>query len=102
MEYQFVIQIIAEFEDEFDAIVLLEDELIQLLEGNAEIDGHDFGSGEANIFIITSQPESTFKIIQSKYRNRMEKEQWKIAYSELGKDDFNILYPISFGEFKIK
>jgi hypothetical protein len=37
--------------DDFDSIILFKDNLIELLEGEADIDGHDFRSSQANIFI---------------------------------------------------
>jgi hypothetical protein len=42
-----------------DELVNLEDSLIEALAGVAEIDGHDLGSDEANIFILCSEPAGT-------------------------------------------
>ena len=40
--------------DDFDAMVALEEELTEELGDSADVDGHDVGSGETNIFIYTS------------------------------------------------
>jgi hypothetical protein len=101
MEYQLVIQKSANSIDDFDDIVKFEDELIELLEGEADVDGHDFGSGQANIFIITTQPEANYKKIQNKYGEKIEKEKMKIAYRELGEDHFYVFYPSSADDFTI-
>ena len=42
---------------DYDSMIALEDELIAELQGLAKVDGHDMGSGEANIFILTSDPQ---------------------------------------------
>jgi hypothetical protein len=55
-----VLQKAANSIDDFEDIISFEDALIGLLSGKADVDGHDFGSGEANIFIITSKPISTY------------------------------------------
>jgi len=61
MEYQLVIQKSANSIDDFDDTASFEDDLIELLQGEADVDSHDFGSGQANIFIITEQPEANFQ-----------------------------------------
>ena len=39
----------------FDQLIEFEDQLMAVLEGIGEVDGHDLGSGEANIFILTDK-----------------------------------------------
>ena len=55
MDYQLVLQFRGDSLGEFDAMVALEDELIERLGDSADVDGHDFGSGTGNIFIFTSR-----------------------------------------------
>jgi hypothetical protein len=43
-----------------DEIVALENELIRSLGSTAKVDGHDWGAGEANVFIHCADPMSTF------------------------------------------
>ena len=50
MKYQLVLQFEANTMDDFDQLVILEDKLIDELGSVATVDGHDFGSGEFNIF----------------------------------------------------
>ena len=40
----------------FEKLVSFEETLSLLLGQIAEVDGHDFGSGEMNIFILTDHP----------------------------------------------
>ena len=52
LKYQLVIQFSQELEGGFDRLINIEDELDKNLSINAEVDGHDFGSGQMNIFIF--------------------------------------------------
>jgi hypothetical protein len=45
---------------DFDKLISLEEQLIDALAGKAEVDGHDMGSDEANIFIHTLDAHTTF------------------------------------------
>jgi len=54
MSYQLVLQVRGESLSDFDAMMNLEQELAVELDDIAEVDGHDMGCGEINIFILTS------------------------------------------------
>jgi len=103
MEYQLVIQFPATLIADFDVMVSLEETLISKFGDSADVDGHDFGSGEANIFIITSDPSHTFDQSKSILESREILNQCKVAYRKLDEDDYSVLWPIDHsGEFEIK
>jgi hypothetical protein len=60
MRYQLLLQFRGDSLVDYDAIAALEDELIEKLP-EADVDGHDVGSGETNIFIFTADPVRTFQ-----------------------------------------
>ena len=60
MRYQLVLQFRGETLADYDQMVALEDRLIEDLGSSADVDGHDCGSGETNIFIFTPDPVTTF------------------------------------------
>ena len=60
MDFQLVLQFRGDSLDDFDVMVALEEELMEELGDSADVDGHDVGSGETNIFIFTSDPTGTF------------------------------------------
>ena len=101
MKYQLVLQFRAECTQDFDELVFLEDLLIKNLPSISEVDGHDIGSDEFNIFVLTNQPRESFgaaeKIIQQHHPQR----PLKAAYRELDKDEFVILWPPGLQQFKI-
>lgn len=57
MTAQLVLQFAkAEDLNNYDKLLRFEEALISLLGRSADVDGHDFGSGEMNIFILTEDP----------------------------------------------
>jgi len=60
MRYQLILQFEANTMDDFDQLAILEDKLIGELGSVATVDGHDFGSGEFNIFVLTDEPPTAF------------------------------------------
>jgi hypothetical protein len=60
MKYQLVLQFAADSMADFDRLVALEDRLVEELDDLTAVDGHDFGSGEFNIFILTDDPAMVF------------------------------------------
>jgi hypothetical protein len=55
------LQFSVDTEDAFERGITLEEHLDAVLSGTAEVDGHDVGSGEMNIFIFTPNPAATFE-----------------------------------------
>lgn len=60
MRYQLVLQFRGDTLADYDSLIAVENALIEELGQSAHVDGHDFGSGTANIFIFTSEPDMTF------------------------------------------
>jgi len=58
--YQLVLQFAPWSDRDFEALVRLEDELESVVRAG-EIDGHDAGSNEANIFIHTEDPAAVLQ-----------------------------------------
>ena len=102
MKYQITIQISANSTNDFDEMIEFEDELIEILKDIAIIDGHDFGSGEANIFVLTNDQYETYNVIKEKYLNATIKNKYKISCREIKNDNLVILFPDSLTDFHIK
>ena len=73
---------------DFDELVALADLLIENLPPHSEVDGHDFGSGEFNISILTDQPTESFRAAERTIGHYHPQQTLKVAYRELGQDDF--------------
>jgi hypothetical protein len=101
MEYQIVLQFAATAIADFDRLIVIEEELANSLEGFADVDGNDFGSGEMNIFIIATRPVETFSKIKELMDRRGLLSSLKAAYRKMDEDDFIILWPPTLMEFKV-
>jgi hypothetical protein len=102
MKYQLVIQFLGETEDDFEHLIDLEDELEEKLIGESEVDGHDFGSGEMNIFILSDEPIEAFSQIQSLLTgSHYNLSNMKAAYRDIEAESFTILWPDHLTEFVV-
>jgi hypothetical protein len=101
MKYQLVLQWPASSIKDYDAMIGIEDILIENLGDNEEIDGHDAGSGEVNIFIRTDEPRRTFDRVKSVLGSRDFWVDARIAYREVGQSDYTILWPSDLYKFKV-
>ncbi len=100
MKFQLVLQFQAADIRRFDELVALEEDLMKLSPAS-DVDGHDFGAGEFNIFIRTDKPAATFKAAQSVILERGLGEQLRAAYRETTTDEVVILWPEDLRDFKI-
>ncbi len=102
MKYQITLQFSGETEEDFNNLIEIEDRLIEELEDKADVDGHDFGSGEMNIFILTNKPKEIFDKISSFLKKNNYFQEFKAAYRELTKEKYQILWPENLEEFTVK
>ena len=83
MKYQLVLQFPADGLADFDELVSLEEALEKNLSGIAEVDGHDLGAGEFNIFILTDDPVRAFRLTVPTIEARNLIQPLRAAYREL-------------------
>jgi hypothetical protein len=101
IKYQLVIQLPEALNDDLDWIAEMEDKLDEVLL-DAEVDGHDIGSGEVNIFIHTNHPINTFEIAKGILQEEgVDFENIKVAYRELCGEHYIPLWPANLVDFKI-
>ncbi len=101
MKYQLVIQFPEELFEEIDEIADLEDSLEQSFI-DAEVDGHDIGNGEANIFIHTNNPATTFEIVKDILEEKNFNIKYvKIAYKEMGSEQYIAIWPENIEGFRV-
>ena len=95
VEYQLVLQFTCNSMEELDAVVALEEALMAELPGNlADVDGHDSGSGEANIFILTSAPNETFERARGVVSGFSGLARGlRAAYRRLDSHEYSVLWP---------
>jgi hypothetical protein len=102
MKYQLVLQFAADSTEDFDRLVALEDKLIEELDDVATIDGHDFGSGEFNIFVLSDDPATVFGKAHGIVINQGVPNVMRSAYRNVDGEDYVILWPSSLTEFSVR
>ena len=101
MKYQLVLQFSADSMQDFDRLVMLEDNLIEELSDIATVDGHDFGSGKFNIFVLTDDPAKVFGMAHEIIRSRRVPNAMRSAYRDLAGEDYVIVWPPSLTDFSV-
>ena len=101
MKYQLVLQFAADSTEDFDRLVTLEDGLIQEMNDIATVDGHDFGSGEFNIFLLTDDPTTVFGKAHGIVINQGVPNAMRSAYREMDGEDYVVLWPSSLTKFSV-
>jgi hypothetical protein len=101
MKFQLVLQFATTGMRQFDELIALEEDLIQNLRPTSEVDGHDFGSGEFNIFILTDRPKEAFDAARKLIEKGFFRNELRAAYRERGTDEYVILWPEHLEEFRV-
>jgi hypothetical protein len=101
MKYQLVLQLPASSVKDYDAMIELEETIRKSLGNLGKVDGHDAGSGEMNIFILTDHSKLVFQVIKQFLGTRDFMPELKVACREIGKDKFSIIHPAGLCSFAI-
>jgi hypothetical protein len=97
--YQLVLQFPTSSVD-FDELVAIEDELLATL--GPKVDGHDFGSGGGNIFIVTDNPTQTFQTVLPILEDLSCDRDATVAYRTIDGEEYTVIWPSGFkGKFSI-
>jgi len=101
MKYQIVIQWPAFSIADYDRMIEVESALIDGLSEGSEVDGHDAGSGEMNIFVHTNNVQDAFVEIKGLLAARAALNSARVAYREMGKNEYTVLWPEHLERFSI-
>lgn len=102
VKYQLVLQWSLSPDRDFDFLVEIEDLLIESLSNLHEVDGHDIGSGEGNVFILTNNPLMAFDEVKMALKDSPLWSDLKVAYRGLQENEYRILYPEGLTTFSIQ
>jgi hypothetical protein len=101
MNFQLVLQWTTSCIDNFDVLIEIEDSLIAEFGSQCEIDGHDMGAHEVNIFILTEEVEVIFDKIKFYLEFIDRLKGMKAGYRNLDSSDYLPLWPQSLSEFSV-
>ena len=102
MRFQLVLKCPAASLKNFDEIVGLEGVLIAKFSDQNEVDGHDFGSSEANIFVLTDDPHRTFDEAKNILSGHRLWPDLKIAYRQVNGTEYHVLWPEHTTRFDVR
>ncbi len=102
MRYILVLQWPGDSEADFEALISMEEQVETVLGRYASVDGHDFGSGEMNIFIETDRPTETFADAANALRESPRWGDLRAAYREARGDSYEILWPRTLQKFSVE
>ena len=100
MNYQLIVQFSELLIEDINCIAHLEEQLDEILI-DAEVDGHDIGSNEINIFIHTNHPIASFEEIKAHLSQNIGLETIKIVYRDIHDDQYIPLWPVDLRDFKV-
>ena len=99
-KYQLTIQVPIASLGDFDRLVAAEERMAESLKGVADVQGHDSGSGEGNIFIHTDTPgdhvHTAIQCLEEHVR-----DEAKAAYREVEGAAYTILWPPGLSDFRV-
>jgi len=100
MNFQLVFQFRSTERHGLEWLHALENKLAASLGATGEVDGHDFGVGECNIFILTNDPRSAFEYVKE-HLLMEEDADWKAAFRHVNEESFTVLWPSAETHFEI-
>jgi hypothetical protein len=99
-EHLLVLQFPGSSIGDFDRLVALEEVLAQGLGPAAEVDGHDIGSGEGNIFVFSDDAPAVFRDVLRVLDDRARTDL-RAAYREAEGEPYTILWPSTLKTFRV-
>ena len=96
MRYQLVIQFPGDSLTDYDRLVSVEARLTAALADVAEVDGHDVGSGEANIFVLTEDPTGAFALALPVLKECVAIGGMRAAFRDVGGEAYTVIWPQQF------
>ena len=101
VSYMLVIQWNSDAFTDFDSMIRTEDALCQGLSEPHEVDGHDSGTGQTNIFVATDAPQSALPEIKTILQAEGRWDGVRIAFRPGYGDGYSVLWPESLREFQV-
>jgi len=101
MRYMLVIQWPADSFGDIEDLINIEDMLIARLPQECDVDGHDMGATQANIFVRTSDVDATFAALEAVFRETAEWREMKIAYRDAAGSNYTALHPKTLQQFVV-
>jgi hypothetical protein len=87
--------------DDLNRLVTWENMLTQHLAPTVEVDGHDLGSGEFNVFVFPDDPSRTFQKIHELPETKLLSGSMTAAYRPVDGEESVLLWPLDATQFNL-
>jgi hypothetical protein len=102
MKYLLVVQLDGKSLRDYDRLIAIEDRITDdLPKDNGEVDGHDMGANEMNIFVFTDVPGRAFEHIHRILTVEHLLEAARVAYRRADGDKYIVLWPVGLEDFSV-
>ena len=102
MTHILVLQWPGSTEADFEALIEMENAVEARIGALGSVDGHDFGSGEMNLFIETEQPAQAFAAAKGILGDRRAWDYVRAAFREASGDTYEMLWPPGLTGFSVR
>jgi len=101
MKYQLVLQWPVSNSDDYDTLLQMEQELLDNLPNDSNVDGHDMGTNEMNIFVLTNDPHKTFEATKEILDGSPLWPEIRVAFRSVETSRFTIVWPGDLQNFTV-
>lgn len=101
MTCQLVLQWNAPELPSFDELVAIEETLIRAIGSHGDVDGHDLGASECNIFIETDDPAACFDALKLALDGSFGLGMVSAGYRRLDQEQFTPVWPQGLAAFTV-
>ena len=101
LAYKLVLQWVTPSIPTFDELIAIENELIDSIGEFGDVDGHDLGTSESNIFIETDDPFACFEYLKAKLDALGWLSTLAAGYRRLDGEQYSPLWPVGQNQFTI-
>jgi hypothetical protein len=86
---------------DYDRLLAIEETIRTGLGDIGQVDGHDIGSGEMNVFIHTNKPEVAFKKVKALLEGNADLRDLKAGYRDFDEEGYVAIYPTGLDRFPV-
>ena len=102
MSYMLVLQFDAQTLSDYDTLIAFEDRISEAISSVDEVDGHDMGGNEMNIFIMTESPKAALERVMIAVPELKDQNDFKAAFRLLDGEQYTALWPNNLIGFSVK
>jgi hypothetical protein len=89
------------FANDHDARIATEDRLLEKMSCHSIVDGHDLGSREMNLFVVTDDPNAFFAQVKEILRAQVYGHVCSARYRKADGSRYTILWPKHLTQFDV-